>query len=270
MSLTKRLRYHYFNLFNLQKLEQKIETRKSSPIVSLTTVPQRIAYLKPTLVSLLRQTLPPKEIQINIGDDYFRNTPIPDFFNGLEMIKIFRTPKDMGPATKYIPTLERYQNTQQLIIIVDDDMYYSNNLIEDLVHADEQAQGKRVFCINGFKVPESLLSASRPSDAAIKSGTRRVAVIEGCGGYTLRPQFIKLEKLKNLSQAPRRSFFDDDIWLSGHLSCEKIEKYQIVSGKRKSLVNTIESAITGDRALLQTEVMNHFKNDWLPEEIHRA
>lgn len=273
MSLTKKIRSAYYNLFDLAKLEKKAMSRQQKfndlPIVSLTSVPKRISQIKPTLVSLLKQSVPPHEIQINLGQDFFSGIEIPDFFKGLEIVKIHWTKKDLGPATKYVPTLERYKNTNQLIIIVDDDMYYSPHLIEDLVEADRKADGKKVFCINGFKVPQDLLSASRPTDKAIKSGSQKVGVIEGCGGYTLRPNFVGAENLRDLAGAPLRAHFDDDIWLSGHLSRRQIEKIQISTGKRKSLVNTIESAIDGDRAQLQTDVMNHFKADWKLEEIHQ-
>ena len=273
MSLTKQIRYHFYNFFDLRKLEKTVEASKPKytelPIVSLTTVPKRISFLKPTLVSLLRQIVPPKEIHINLGEDFFQGTEIPNFLKDLKMVKVQWVKKDMGPATKYIPTLERFKNTNQLIVIVDDDMYYAPNLIEDLITAEKKSDGKKVFCINGFKVPEDLQSASRPSDKAIKAGSQKVAVIEGCGGYTLRPGFVSAEELCDLTNAPKRAHFDDDIWLSGHLSRAQIEKFQIPTGKRKSLVNTIESAISGDRAQLQTDVMKHFKSDWKPDEIHK-
>ncbi|MBC7753375.1 MAG: hypothetical protein H7Z71_03995 [Moraxellaceae bacterium] len=273
MSLTKRLRFHFYNMFDLASLEDKAISHQANytdlPIVSLTTVPKRIQYLKPTLVSLLKQSIPPKEIQINLGEDFFTGTEIPEFLKNLKMVKIQWIEKDLGPATKYIPTLERYKNTNQLVVIVDDDMYYSDRLIKDLITAEKKSDGKKVFCVNGFKVPSDFQSASRPSDKAIKSGQQKVAVVEGCGGYTLRPGLVPVDQLIDLSQAPRRSHYDDDIWLSGHLSRAKIEKIQIVSGKRKSLVNTIESAISGDRAQLQTDLMEHFKSDWNSDEIQQ-
>lgn len=272
MSLTKQIRYHFYNLFSLKKLEQQVLSFENKnierPIVSLTTVPKRIHFLKPTLVSLLKQSVPPLEIHINLGEDFFKGAQIPNFLNDLKIIKVHWVKKDRGPATKYIPTLERFKNSNQLIVIVDDDMYYSSRLIEDLITAENNSGGKKVFCINGFKVPANLQSASRPSDKALKSGSQKVAVIEGCGGYTLRPSFVSPEILIDLTHAPPRAHFDDDIWLSGHLSRAQIEKIQIPTGKRKSLINTIESAISGDRAQLQTEVMEYFKSDWKSDEIY--
>ena len=273
MSLTKHLRFQFYNLFDLVLLENKALSRQTHyselAIVSLTTVPKRIQYLKPTLVSLLKQAVPPKEIHINLGEDFFAGTEIPKFLQNLKIIKIKWIKKDLGPATKYIPTLDRLKGQNQLIVIVDDDMYYSDQLIKDLMMADQKSNGKKSYCVNGFNVPSDFQSASRPSDKAIKSGQKKVAVIEGCGGYTLRPGFVPVDNLIDLSLAPVRSHYDDDIWLSGHLSRAKIEKIQIPTGKRKSLVNTIESAISGDRAQLQTDLMEHFKSDWNSEEIQQ-
>lgn len=269
MSLTKYLRTYLISLVDLKKLDHKVSItdREQNPIVSLTTVPKRIPLLKPTLISLLKQTCLPKEIQINLGKNLFLDQKLPDFLLDLKTIKVYWEDKDCGPATKYIPTLERYQSTEQLIVICDDDMYYPSNLIESLVSAEKSSTTKSSFCINGFKVPASLESKNIPSDKAIKEGKKQIAVIEGCGGYTLRPSFVRTEDLRNLHQAPARALFDDDIWLSGHLSRNNISKFQIPSGKRKSLVNTIETAISGDRKILQTEVMQHFRTDWKPEEI---
>lgn len=243
-----------------------------SPIVSMTTVPSRIDQIKPTLVSLLRQSLPPKEIHINIGQDYFerKGKSVPDFLKSLSIVKVCYTPIDRGPCTKFIPTLERLQGKDELIVVVDDDMYYAPDLLEVLVSADQDPQMNpnrlAVFCINGLLLPKDLRGENRPSDKAIKSGTKRVAIVEGCGGYTLRPEHVSLKDLLNTEGAPERCFFNDDFWLSGFLSRNGIAKIQIPAGRRKSLVNTITPAISGDRIGIMTDLMHHFKNDWKPEE----
>lgn len=269
MSFSKYIRTYLYSITDLQKLDHKISllNREDNPIVSLTSVPNRLGEIKATLISLLKQTKPPKEIQINLGENLFENKKIPDFLKNLKLVKIFWVKNDFGPATKFIPTLERFSNGEQLIIVCDDDMYYPNNLIESLSLADENSKRKSSFCINGFKIPSNLKSASIPSDKAIKIGQKRIGVVEGCGGYSLRGSFVELKSLKETQGAPDRSLFDDDIWISGHMSRKKTSKFQIVSGKRKSLINTIESAISGDRSKLQTQLMTYFKNDWDQEEI---
>lgn len=268
MHLNKSLRTYFYNIFNLKKLESSVTlNRQQGPVVTLTTVPKRISNIKPTLVSLLKQTVTPCEIHINVSSDFFKTSDIPDFLIDLDIIKIKWVPKDYGPATKFIYTLDRFKNSDKLIIVVDDDMIYPKNLIENLVNADKQHHHKASICINGLKVPSTLRSKDRQSDKQIKSGIKRVAIVEGCGGYTLRPQFLDVDSLINIKHAPTRSHFDDDFWISGHLSRNNISKYQIPSGKRRSTVNTIESAISGDREQLQTDLMLFFKDDWKNEEI---
>ncbi len=276
MPFGKAARDLYYSCFDLHRLEAKSQARRAAlqhaglefPVVSMTSVPRRIAAIKPTLVSLLRQDVPPQRIRINLGKDLFGDTPLPGFLSGLKLVEVHWVPNDLGPATKYIPTLERYRGSNQLIVVLDDDMYYAKQLLRDLVGADRAANGQKVFCANGLKVPADRRSSSRPSDKALDRGSRRVAIVEGCGGYTLRPRFVGATDLKDLRGAPPRALFDDDIWLSGHLSRAKIEKVQIATGKRRSLMNTVHSAISGDRARLQTELMQHFTNDWAGEEIH--
>jgi hypothetical protein len=269
MHLSKRLRNFYYDQFDLKKLDLNCQNL-DGPIVSLTTVPKRINYIKPTIVSLLKQKIKPKVIEINLGEDLFCNVEIPSFLNDLDCVKIYWQKKDYGPATKLIPTVERYKNKSEKIIIVDDDMFYSENLILDLVNSDVKSNGKQVFCINGFVLSRSLQSDFNGNGRCIKSGCRKVAVIEGCGGYIIRSCFLDCDVLLDINSAPYRTLFEDDIWFSGHLSRVGIEKIQIPTGRRKSLINTVESAIDGDRAKVQTDILQYFKADWKPDEYART
>lgn len=269
MSLTKRLRTFWVERTDLKKLDASVAQlhRDRNPVVSFTSVPQRLHLCKATVVSLLKQTLPPKEIHINLGENLFKDKTLPSFLQDLTCVKVFWIKTDCGPATKFLPALERFEKTDQLLVICDDDMYYANDLLHTLAEADKSSGGSNCYCINGLQLPADLKSESRPSDKAIRSGIKKVAIIEGCGGYTLRAAFVDIAALKNITSAPARAFFDDDFWLSGHLSRRGIKKFQIPAGRRKSLLNTVESAISGDRAQLQTDLMAHFKNDWALDEI---
>lgn len=269
MTILKNIRQYYYSAFDLLKLD-KIAGNPDGPVVSLTTVPQRIDNIKPTLVSLLRQTVKPKRIEINLSEELFARREIPVSLLNLKNVKICWQKKDYGPATKLIATIERYQTQNERIVIVDDDMYYSKDLISDLMAADMKSNGKHVFCINGFLLPRDLKSESVGSDKALKSGTRKVAVIEGCGGYILRSSHLDWKLLLNLENAPKRALLNDDIWFSGHLSKAGVDKIQIPTGKRKSLVNSYKgSAISDDRWHFQSDLMLFFKNDWRDYEYER-
>lgn len=254
---------------NLKKLDQAAANRKSelSPIVTLSTTPKRIMSIKPTLVSLLKQTIAPSAIQINLGKNLFDNAEIPSFLESLNVVKINFTEQDLGPATKLIPTLEQLKGTDRLIVVVDDDMFYHETLLEQLIQADKATAGTKCCCANGFKIPKSLLAEDCVGDKRIQSGYRSVGVMQGAGGYTVRAHFLDPCVLRNLNSAPERALFEDDVWFSGHLSRNKISKIQIPTNKRKSLVNTLESAITGDRSKLMTNLLQHFAKDWEAEEF---
>ena len=269
MTISKNIRQYFYSSFDLLKLD-KTAGNPDGPVVSLTTVPKRIDNIKPTLVSLLRQTVKPRQIEINLSEELFAGIEIPASLRKLENVKIFWQKKDYGPATKLIATIERYQSQNERIIIVDDDMYYSQHMISDLMAADMKSNGKHVFCINGFLLPRDLKSESIGSDKALKSGTRKVAVIQGCGGYILHSNHLDWKLLLNLENAPARALFDDDIWFSGYLSKAGVDKIQIPTGKRKSLINSHKgSAISGDKWQLQSDLMLFFKNDWREYEYER-
>ena len=275
MSLTKTIRYKLLNTLNLKALDEKLTAQKltqktSGAIVTFTSVPKRIPFIKPTLISLLKQIEPPERIEINLSRSLFPDQNIPDFLKNLNMIKICWQDTDYGPATKLIGTLKRYHGNNTPIIVVDDDMYYSSRLIEDLMAAYRARTSNEVFCINGFLIPKDLKSESIGSDKALKAGIRKVGVIEGCGGYILNSNLLTPNILLDLNNTSHRVLFDDDIWFSGHLSRLKVNKYQISTGRRKSLINTIETAISGDRQALQTGVMNYFANDWKPDEYQNT
>lgn len=265
MSISKIIRTIFYSCYDLKKLDFSCNDSLGT-VVSFTTVPQRINRIKPTIVSLMRQKMKPGSIEINLSEELFSGCKIPDFLTSIDCVKIFWQKNDYGPATKLIHTIERYKDTDKRIIIVDDDMYYSDNLISDLVDADDSSNGKQVFCINGFLISRNLMSESNGSGKALKSGKRRVAVVEGCGGYILRSSHLDYKKLLDITNAPHRSLFEDDIWFSGHLSRAGVEKIQIPTGRRMSLVNTVDSAIKGDRAQVQTDILQFFKNDWKPDE----
>ncbi|HIJ81041.1 MAG TPA: hypothetical protein HPP76_04980 [Desulfuromonadales bacterium] len=265
MNITKNVRNFCYGLYDLRKLDRE-GRNPDGPVVSLTSVPRRIQLIKPTIVSLLKQKLKPKKIEINLGEDLFRGYNIPDFLHGMESVEVHWQQQDCGPATKLIATLERYRGSSEMIVVVDDDMYYSDELLGSLVRCDREAGGKRVFCINGFLLPRDLRAESVGSDKALRSGCRKVAIIEGCGGYIMRSDHLDHTILLDRTGAPDRALYDDDVWISGHLSRVGIEKFQIPTGKRKSLLNTRESAIGGNRAQLQTDLMCHFTDDWKRDE----
>ena len=193
---------------------------------------------------------------------------IPNWLERLDAVKIFWLDHDYGPASKFIPTLLRHKEEDSLVIVVDDDMLYPKDLIKSFMNADSEMAGRCVaFCANGHPIARNLNFADSPSDKRIKKGNRRVAVVEGCGGYCVRSRYFDLGALEDISKAPNGAIIMDDIWISGHLSRQGVSKIQIPTSKRKSLFQSDIVAIPSERLNLNNKMLEYFSQDWKEEEL---
>jgi GT2 family glycosyltransferase len=103
-------------------------------IVSLSTVPDRINNLMPTIRSLLKQTRPPDEIVLAIPEFSVRERRhyvVPKYISRLPRVRILSTRDDWGPSTKFIAAIKDElaagrQNT--LIMVIDDDRVYPHEM----------------------------------------------------------------------------------------------------------------------------------------------
>ena len=91
-------------------------------IISLTTIPPRMAMIGPTLRALLAQTANVSEIRLNIARKYrrfdFDPATIPSYPEG---IRVCLVDEDFGPATKVLPTVRAHAGEDVEILFCDDD-----------------------------------------------------------------------------------------------------------------------------------------------------
>src|SRR2546423_4093171 len=95
--------------FIRETLGEKSAPHNRRVIASLSTVPDRIDNLRPTIWSLLNQTRPPDEIVLVIPKFSIReNRPyvVPEYLTQLPHVRILHCEKDWGPATKFIPVVQ--------------------------------------------------------------------------------------------------------------------------------------------------------------------
>lgn len=134
-------------------------------IASMTTIPSRIAHIKPVLECILNQTVPVKHIEINIPEKCIRTGEtylIPEWLTTMPRVKIFRTP-DYGPITKVAPTFLRSAgDTSTYIWSCDDDRLYPPNTLRSLTngidHFSNEARGAApgiTVCEDGFALLEN-------------------------------------------------------------------------------------------------------------------
>lgn len=126
---------------------------KSRVVVSLTTMPHHLHLLRPTLDSLLQQSLKPDEIYLNmpLGRNPRSNMSYDEALRGPGVvipsgIKVNRCPEDVGPLTKLLPAVVAEQDWEKqrkggwenpsdlspIIITVDDDQVYPPDTVKYL------------------------------------------------------------------------------------------------------------------------------------------
>lgn len=116
--------------------------KEKSLIISLTTVPERLKNdredgLKLVITSLCEQIDNDYEVHFNVPTIYsVTQEPyiIPNWLNDFKLkyphLKIFRT-EDLGPPTKFVPTLSRIKDDETILLVVDDDLIYDNKMVSE-------------------------------------------------------------------------------------------------------------------------------------------
>jgi Glycosyl transferase family 2 len=240
-------------------------------IVSLSTVPDRIENLRPTIRSLLKQTRPPDEIVLAIPEFSVRERRpyvVPKYILRLPRVRVLHCPEDWGPATKFIGAIQDElaagrENT--LIMVVDDDRLYPRDALETYLYYSEQLPNA-ALCFRGAAMPSTL----DWDDAKMIYGRDLrepcpVAVITGCGSYIVRPRFFD-RSLWDYSGAPSVAFYIDDIWISAWLSRRGVKRYVIPASAMMRSVRrqrrTVSLNKIRGRQKLNNEIIAFFRDAW--------
>src|SRR6266480_81397 len=201
-------------------------------IASLSTVPDRINNLRPTIRSLLKQTRPPDEIVLAIPEFSIREQrpyAVPEYVSRLPRLRVLHCRRDWGPATKFIPIVREELAAGRgntLIMVMDDDRIYPRDALETYLHYNEQLPDA-ALCFRGAAMPRSLnWSDARMIRARELRQPQSAAVMTGCGSYLIQPRFFD-ESLWDYSNAPNGAFYMDDIWISGWLSRKGVKRYVV-------------------------------------------
>jgi Glycosyl transferase family 2 len=201
-------------------------------IASLSTVPARINNLKTTIQSLLKQTRPPDEIILAVPEFSIREERpyvVPEYLSRLPRLRILHSPRDWGPATKFIPVIQEELTAGRgdtLIMVVDDDRTYPPDALATYLHYTAQLPGA-ALCFRGAPMPRTLdWRNARMIKGNKLREPQRVAVMTGCGSFFIQPRFFD-ESLWDYSDAPAGAFYMDDIWISGRLSRSDVKRYVV-------------------------------------------
>ena len=240
-------------------------------IASLSTVPDRIGNLEPTIRSLLKQTRPPDEIVLAIPEFSVREQRpyvVPKYISQLPRVRILHCAEDWGPATKFIGAIRDElaagrENT--LIMVVDDDRLYPRDALETYLYYSEQLPNA-ALCFRGAAMPSTLdWDDAKMIYAKDLREPRPVAVITGCGSYLVQPRFFD-QSLWDYSGAPPVAFYIDDIWISAWLSRRGVKRYVIPASARMRSVSrqrrTVSLNKIPGRQKLNNETIAFFRDAW--------
>ena len=202
-------------------------TIQKNVVVSLTTTPVRIKKIWPTLNSIMRQSERPEKIYLWLPKQ-FKRFPhhtidqLPDFIKNNPLIHVAFIDKDFGPATKLLPCLQFLAGQDKKIIVIDDDRIYSQHLIRDLLRYE------RIEPSSAIGIAGVVIMGSNRRDYIATKKIALVDVLLGYQGYLVKPQFFSEEIFEYPNDLPE-AFFEDDVWISGHMQKRGIRRVLIPS-----------------------------------------
>ncbi len=257
--------------------------RRSEVIVSLTTIPSRLPHLEWTLKSLMRQTVAPARIVLNLPRVSRREGcayAVPERLRRLAAVEI-REVEDLGPATKLVPTLLA-EPANRMIVALDDDRIYPAALIETLERA-ARADPDGVYAFGGWIVPADyvdrpttiasnfFMRPPAPVRATRLKAPKAVDVPLGFCGYLVRPRFFDLAAITDWSAAPDCAFFVDDLWIGAHCRADirvvpsRLSNYQpklLRPFYRQTSLGRINRGSGAPELRHNTIVLRHFRAVW--------
>jgi hypothetical protein len=189
--------------------------RQQRMVVSLTTSPKRIKNIKPVIESMMRQTLSPDRIYINLPHVFKRDgstfDDIPEFLKNNGRVYINRC-DDVGPATKVLGCVN-LEKDDTIILSIDDDIYYPDNLLEYYMEYFNKFEG---CCITGTTF---MYLQNKKEYLPLK----RCEILEGFSGVLYRNSMLKDFDIKSMDKLPKECLLGDDFLLSNHLRKKGIE-----------------------------------------------
>ncbi len=195
-------------------------------MVSLSTIPERMSALTPTLLSLIEQTVQPDRIllalprvSIRSGKPYPSPAALPC---GIEVLDCV----DTGPSTKLLPAL--LAEPEALVIAVDDDVIYARDFIETMLAAHLAHPDAALGWI-GWNIEQGV----NPKHVRQIWGTTlsepvAVDILLGHGGLAIPPGALDAQ-VHDYSDWPEELRWVDDVWFAGHLARRGVQRLVVPS-----------------------------------------
>jgi hypothetical protein len=193
-------------------------------------------------------------------------------------VVVNRIHTDHGPASKFIPTINRELRAgrwDSIVVIADDDVRYPDGWLAgllDFVAAHPEHHGSALGLRGYCSVPANLWDWRIISQIVMRSdeleGPEQVDIITANNGFLVRPYFFLRQPIDIPADAPKSAYYMDDIWINGILAMNNVTKY-LVPGvpapeHREALqqhTQTLEQVPIG-RAYHNNALLKHFEAYW--------
>ncbi|MDR2832936.1 MAG: glycosyltransferase family 2 protein [Streptococcaceae bacterium] len=214
--------------------------RTDKIIVSMTTIPGRMKFLKYPLDAIFQQTLPPDEVHLYLDVARKEKYPISDLDVFIRSgLKIFYV-EDLRPHTKYFYAIK--ENSDALVVTIDDDIWYERNLIEVLYNSYKKFPNA-VSAMRAHRITATRGKIDLYDDWEFESHYSNKPEADlfatGVGGVLYPPHTMNI-KLFDKTMLKELSFYNDDLWLKvmQDLNGTKV----VVPSAKKHLVIDVEGS----------------------------
>jgi hypothetical protein len=199
--------------------------KKQYIIVTLTTSPRRIAHIRPTIDSILRQDIKPDKIMVNLPHVFKRNntrfSAIPAFLTENPTVQI-NWCEDLGPATKLLGALPAVSDPDAVLIAVDDDIGFTPDFItkfQRYIRTYPEAALTGSPLRTGIPMrTQTFFAPSRDPALPVVSAE----FVEGYTGIVVRRKFMDDFDYDAIVEAPSSCYRGDDFVFSNHLRKKNI------------------------------------------------
>ena len=204
-------------------------------IVSFTTSPCRISKTKIMIDSILNQTRKPDYFLLNIPKIFPRTGKsynIPDFIKDNDRLIVNVIDRDLGPATKVIPTIQFIKDnnidiSETRIIYVDDDIKQLPNMIKTFL----KFSGNKniILGTSGFNFASPIQCNETLCLVAQRKHLSNTSVIEGYGAVCLSPEVFRSDFMHYFNSLSNIKYclLSDDVILSNYYSMHDNKCYII-------------------------------------------
>jgi hypothetical protein len=199
-------------------------------IVSMTTLPSRIASMRPTLESLLAGELVPDRLLVAIPPTSIRENcaySIPDFLKDRDFcgdrIVVVEADRDWGSGTKLLGSLSAVP-PESYLMLADDDVRYHPRFLRGIAEA-QQADHSASFSYYTYRV-------------------RGLTLGQGCDGFSFwRPNLDGVRAFAERHIDNTNLMFHDDLWISFFLASKGIQIKSVAPPEQTRFIYEVEHHI---------------------------